>query len=135
MQAPVGKFHFRNQVLNAPVICIHCSPTYGEGAQWLGGRVLDSRLKGRGFEPHRRHCVVSLSKNINPSLVLVQPRKTRPFMTERLLMGRKETNKKNHLRGWTGIMIFTFQSPVISPALWGQADGNNPALCPTLHNR
>ena len=29
----------------------------------------------------------------NPSLVLVQPRKTRPFITERLLMGRKETNK------------------------------------------
>ena len=25
------------------------------GAQWLSGRVLDSRLKGRGFEPHRRH--------------------------------------------------------------------------------
>ena len=43
---------------------------------------------GRGFEPHRRHCVVSLSKNIYPSLVLVQPRKTRPFITERLLMGR-----------------------------------------------
>ena len=40
-----------------------------------------------------------------------------------------------HLRGWMGIMIFTFQSPGISPALWGQADGNNPALCPTLHNR
>ena len=31
-----------------------------------------------------------LSKNINPSLVLVQPRKTCPFKTERLLMGRKE---------------------------------------------
>ena len=29
-----------------------------EGAQWLSGRVLDSRPKGRGFEPHRRHCVV-----------------------------------------------------------------------------
>ena len=57
--------------------------------------MLDSRLKGRGFEPHRRHCVVSLSKNINPSLVLVQPRKTRPFITERLLMGRKESNKTN----------------------------------------
>ena len=28
----------------------------------LSGRVLDSRPKGRGFEPHRRHCVVSLSK-------------------------------------------------------------------------
>ena len=64
-----------------------------KGAQWLSGRVLDSRPKGRGFEPHRCHCVVSLSKNINPSLVLVQPRKTRPFITERLLMGRKESNK------------------------------------------
>ena len=65
------------------------------GAQWLSGRVLDSRPKGCGFEPHRRHCVVSLSKNINPSLVLVQPRKTRPFITERLLMGRKESNQTN----------------------------------------
>ena len=33
-----------------------------EGALWLSGRVLDSRLRGRGFEPHWRHCVVSLSK-------------------------------------------------------------------------
>ena len=63
------------------------------GAQWLSGRVLDSRPKGGGFEPPRRNCVVSLSKNINPSLVLVQPRKTRPFITERLLMGRKESNQ------------------------------------------
>ena len=38
---------------------------------------------------------MSLSKNINPSLVLVQPRKTRPFITERLLMGRKESNLTN----------------------------------------
>ena len=58
-------------------------------------RVLDSRPKGRGFEPHRRHCVVSLSKNINLSLVLVQPRKACPFITERLLMGRKESNQTN----------------------------------------
>ena len=63
------------------------------GAQWLSGRALDSRPKGRGFEPHRRHCVVSLSKNINPSLVLVQPRKICPFITEELLMGRKESNQ------------------------------------------
>ena len=61
----------------------------------LSGRVLDSRPKGRGFEPQRRHCLVSLSKNINPSLVLVQPRKTRPYITERLLMGRKESNQTN----------------------------------------
>ena len=34
-----------------------------EGAQWLNGRVLDSRPKGRGFEPHRRHCVVVLEQD------------------------------------------------------------------------
>ena len=49
----------------------------------------------RVIKPHRRHCVLSLSKNINPSLVLVQPRKTCPFITERLLMGRKESNQTN----------------------------------------
>ena len=45
---------------------------YVYGAQWLIGGVLDSIPRGR----------------INPSLVLVQPRKTLPFITERLLMGR-----------------------------------------------
>ena len=35
----------------------------GLGAQWLSGRVLDSRPKGRGFEPHRRHCVVVLEQD------------------------------------------------------------------------
>ena len=49
------------------------------------------------FEPHRRHCVVPFSKNIYPSLVLVQRRKTRPFITERLLMGRKESNRQTNL--------------------------------------
>ena len=63
------------------------------GAQWLSGRVLDSRPRGRGFEPYRRHYVVSLSKNINPTLVLVQPRNTRPFISEILLMGRKESKQ------------------------------------------
>ena len=65
------------------------------GAQWLSGRVLDSRPKDRMLEPHQHHCIVSLSKNINPSLVLVQPRKTRPFISENLLMGRKESNQTN----------------------------------------
>ena len=32
------------------------------GAQWLNGRDLDSRPRGYGIEPHRSHCVVSLSK-------------------------------------------------------------------------
>ena len=64
-------------------------PSFGLlGAQRLSGRVLDSRPKGRGFDPHRSHWVVSLSKNIHSSLVLVQPMKTSPYITERMLMGR-----------------------------------------------
>ena len=27
------------------------------------GRVLDSRLRGRGFEPHRCHCIVVLEQD------------------------------------------------------------------------
>ena len=33
------------------------------GAQLLSGRVLDSRPRGRGFEPHWRHCVVVLEQD------------------------------------------------------------------------
>ena len=50
------------------------------------------------FEPHRRHCAVSLSKNMYPSLVLVLHRKTRPFITEKLLVGRKESNQTNKIK-------------------------------------
>ena len=62
------------------------------------GRVLDSRQMRYGFEPHRRHCVVAWSKNINPSLILVQPRKIRSFINESLLMGRKESNQTNKIK-------------------------------------
>ena len=31
-----------------------------EVGQWLSGRVLDSRPRGRRFEPHRNHCIVVL---------------------------------------------------------------------------
>ena len=58
------------------------------GAQWLSCRVLDSRPRGRRFEPHRRHCVVVLEQDIYPNLVVVEPRKTRPCLNERWLMGR-----------------------------------------------
>ena len=34
-----------------------------KGAQWLRGRVLDSRPKGRRFEPHPSHCVVVLEQD------------------------------------------------------------------------
>ena len=34
-----------------------------KGVQWLSGRVLDLRLRGRRFEPHRCHCVVVLEQD------------------------------------------------------------------------
>ena len=58
--------------------------------------MLELRPSGHRFEPHRLHCIVSLSKNGYPGLVLVQPKKTRPFITEILLLGRKESNKNNN---------------------------------------
>ena len=79
------------------------------GAQRNRGRVLDSRWRGRGFEPRQRHCFVSLSKNINPSLVLVQPRKTRPFITEWLLMGCKESNQTN--KSWSMVPFLGKSKP------------------------
>ena len=51
-------FHFLNDVANDTQL----TQKY-VGAQWLSGRVLDSRPKGRGFEPHRRHCVVVLEQD------------------------------------------------------------------------
>ena len=58
-----------------------------EGVQWLSGRVLDSGPRGCKFEPHRLHCVVFLSKTLLSLLSMVQPSKTRPDITERLLTG------------------------------------------------
>ena len=34
-----------------------------QGAQWLSGRVLDSRPRGRRIEPNRRHWVVVLEQD------------------------------------------------------------------------
>ena len=33
------------------------------GVQWFSGRVLDSRPRGPGFEPHRHHCVLVLEQD------------------------------------------------------------------------
>ena len=61
-----------------------------EGAQWLSGRE-GPRVRASAAS---LHCG-PLARHIYPSLVLVQPRKTCPFLTERLLMGRKESNQTN----------------------------------------
>ena len=46
-----------------------------------------------------------LARHINPSLVLVQPRKTLPYITERLLMGCKESNQTNKQTISGGVVI------------------------------
>ena len=56
---------------------------------------------------------MSLSKSINPSLVLVQPRKTRPFITERLLMGHKESNQSNKTSQLVPIFLSTLFTGLI----------------------
>ena len=61
------------------------------GAQWLSGRVLDWRPLVRA-SPASLRCVLEQNTLILAS-ELVKPRKTRPFITERLLMGRKESNQ------------------------------------------
>ena len=39
-----------------------------KGAQLRSRRVLDSRPRGHGFEPHRRHCVVVIKQDtFNPA--------------------------------------------------------------------
>ena len=55
------------------------------------------------------------ARHINPSLVLVQPRKTCPYITERLLMGPKESNNLTIQSKKTIFGIFRMQqrhSPV-----------------------
>ena len=52
-------------------ILINIENVYSVIYRELSGRVVDSRLRGRWFEPHWGHCVVSLTKYISPSLVLV----------------------------------------------------------------
>ena len=55
-------------------------------ARWPGGRGSDSGARGRGFDSHSGHRVVSLSKiHLPPQKVLVIPRKRWlcPSMTEK----------------------------------------------------
>ena len=63
------------------------------GAQWLSGRVLDSRRRVAGSSLTGVTALCPCARYINPSLVLVLPSKTRPFKTVRLWMGRKESNQ------------------------------------------
>ena len=59
--------------------------TIKTGAQWLSGRVLDLKLRGNGFEPHRRHCVVSLSKTHLSLLSRGSTQEFHPDITEKIV--------------------------------------------------
>ena len=65
------------------------------GAQWLSGRMLDSRPRGPGSSLTSVTALCPGARYIDPSLELVQPRKNRPYITERLLIGRKESKQTN----------------------------------------
>ena len=63
-------------------------------AWWRSGRASDFEWRGPGFDPHKRHCVVSLSKMHYLPTVLVKPRKSWlcPDMTEKLFTGTLSLN-------------------------------------------
>ena len=71
-----------------------CLKDTRQGAQWPSGRVHDSIEGPVQASPASLRCG-PWAKHIYPSLVLVQPRKTHPCLTERLLMVRKESNQTN----------------------------------------
>ena len=70
---------------------------YNRGNGERSGSVVECLTQDRGAAGSSLTGVTalwSLSKTHYPSLVLIQPRKTRLCLTERLLMEHKESNKK-----------------------------------------
>ena len=64
----IQKYHQNVQDILSGLICVQavCKGLISTG-EWecsgSVGRVLDSRQRGRRFEPHRRHCVVVLEQD------------------------------------------------------------------------
>ena len=82
------------------------------GAQWLSARLETEgpRVQASSASPR---CG-PWARHIYPSLVLVQPRKTRPCLTESLLKGRKELNQTNKAT----YVLFTLG--IFYPSFWGR---------------
>ena len=71
------------------------------GKTWhgeLSGRVLDLRSESCRLEPHRQHCVVSLSKTHYPRISLLSTGSTQEDPSR---LGRKESNKAKQFT-WLG---------------------------------
>ena len=81
---PVARLHGCTSHHEPSLLANTLLTIFFKGAQWLSGRVLDSR-SNEG--PRVRASPTSA----------VQSRKTRPCLTERLLMGRKDPNQTNKL--------------------------------------
>ena len=87
---------------------------FDAGTEWLSGRMLDSRSRGCGFEPHRRHCVVSLSKMryplliTGPEIIKLVPCSTQLSTKFILLMNVKNANNFWHFitSTFVGILVF-----------------------------
>ena len=65
------------------------------GAQWLSGRVLEMRTRDRGFQPHKHHRAVFLSKT---DLALFSSGSTQEEchdITKNCRMEGKESNQTN----------------------------------------
>ena len=64
------------------------------------GRASDSESRGPGFDLHKRHRVVSLSKTHTLPTELVKPRKRwlRPDITEKLLTGALTFKTNKHIQ-------------------------------------
>ena len=91
-QILIGPRHTGRLRAKPYVTCLLC----GLGAHWLSGKVLESRPKGPRFKPHRRHCVVSLSKT---HLILLSTGSTQEdlsIMTEKKLTGTLRIKQNKH---------------------------------------
>ena len=78
------------------------------------GSVVECLTRARGAAVRASRASLRcgpLARHIYPNLVLVQPRKTRPCLTERLLMGRKESNqtKANNVPRYHVLVIFIYR--------------------------
>ena len=90
--------HF--DIFNIVTQSIHCRYTLDPS---------DSKSRGPGFDSHKRHRVVSLSKAHPLPTVLVKPRKRwlRPDMTEKLLTGTLSLNTNEVLTSTQNICFGT----------------------------
>ena len=94
------------------------------------GSVVEFLTRYRGAVGSSLAWVTALcpwARHINPSLVLVQPRKTCPYITERFLMGRKES-KQTKLLGITSGLDRTQNMYEGQSSSWPQLEKTNTML-------